>query len=118
MCIALIGGVKRLEPRYYKEAEKMGIDLRIFNEPTKNMDEKLLQADAVIIFTNMVSHNAKRMAQRTARIQGIPVYMHHTCGVCTLRECLNCLNIINSVSPAVVAAPAMKMTSNRMERNG
>jgi hypothetical protein len=22
--------------------------------------------------------------------------MHHSCGVCTLRECLNCLTIMNS----------------------
>lgn len=42
MCIAVIGGMKRLEPQYLKEAGKMGIELRIFNEPTKNMDEKLL----------------------------------------------------------------------------
>lgn len=67
----------------------MGIKLRIFNEPTKNMDEKLLQSDAVIIFTNMVSHNAEQMAKNAARIQEIPVFMYHACGVCTLRECLN-----------------------------
>jgi len=95
MCIAIIGGMKRLEPQYQREAAMRGIELRIFNAPTKDIDAKLLQADAVIIFTNMVSHNAKRMAKNAARIHGIPVYMHHACGVCSLRECLNCLRIIN-----------------------
>jgi len=58
MCIAVVGGMKRLEPQYLREAGSMGVELRIFNESTRGIDEKLQLADAAIIFTNMVSHNA------------------------------------------------------------
>lgn len=95
MCIAVIGGVRRLEPHYLREAERMGIELRLFNDPGVAVADKLCRADAVIIFTNMVSHNGRRLAKKAARIHGIPVFMHHTCGLCTLRECLNCLRILN-----------------------
>jgi len=117
MCIALIGGMKRLEPQYLKEAARAGIELRIFSEPSKNMDEKLLRTDAVIIFTNMVSHNAKRMAKKTAKIHGIPVLMHHACSVCTLRECLNCLNIQIVASHTTLAATAMENKLKRARKN-
>ena len=95
MCVAVIGGVRRLEQHYLREAGRMGIDLRLFNEPGAEMADKLCRADAVIIFTNMVSHNGRRLAKKAAKIHGIPVFMHHTCGLCTLRECLNCLKILN-----------------------
>jgi hypothetical protein len=100
MCIAVIGGVKRLEPHYLREGERMGIELRLFNDPGAEVTEKIARADAVIIFTNMVSHNARRLAKKAARIQGIPVFMHHACGLCTLRECLGCLMIHNNVRGA------------------
>ncbi len=96
MCIAVIGGVRRLEPHYLRDAERPGIELRLFNDPGAEVADKLCRTDAVIIFTNMVSHNARRLAKKAARIHGIPVFMHHACGVCTLRECLSCLKIMHT----------------------
>jgi len=97
MCISVVGGLKRLEQQYHKEAERMGIDLKIYNDDVKGLDTKLPWSDAIIIFTGMVSHNARRVASKTARTHGIPVFMHHACGVCTLRECLGCLKALNAV---------------------
>lgn len=91
MCISVVGGMKRLEPQYLKEAERMGVELRLFNNEATGLETRLYGSDAIIIFTNMVSHNARRVARKTGRIHGIPVFMHHACGVCTLRECLGCL---------------------------
>lgn len=34
-------------------------------------------------------------AMAAARTNDIPVFMHHACGLCTLRECLKCIHIIN-----------------------
>ncbi len=34
MCIAIIGGMDRLETHYRREADKLGFDLKIFNRPT------------------------------------------------------------------------------------
>jgi hypothetical protein len=91
MCIALIGGMDRLERHYREEAERSGVDLRVFNRSEVNIVSKLKHVDAMVIFTNKVSHQVKKEALNVAKINDIPVYMHHSCGVCTLRDCLNCL---------------------------
>lgn len=96
MCIALIGGMDRLEKHYQGEAGRAGVELQIFTRSENNIAAKLKKADAVVIFTNMVSHRVKKEAMNAARLNNIPVFMHHSCGVCTLRECLNCLMIIKS----------------------
>lgn len=108
MCIAVIGGVRRLEPHYLREAERMGIELRLFNDPGRDVTDKLHRTDAMIIFTNMVSHKARRLAQKAARLHDIPVFMHHACGVCTLRECLGCLMLLKRDDKVVAALPAVK----------
>lgn len=96
MCIAVIGGMDRLEKYYRDEAVRAGVELQVFNRSEVNMGAKIRNVDAVVIFTNKVSHRAKKEAMNAARCNNIPVFMHHSCGVCTLRECLNCLMIINN----------------------
>jgi ribosomal protein L30E len=96
MCIALIGGMDRLGKHYHDEAGRAGVELQVFTKSENNIGGKLKKADAVVIFTNMVSHRIKKEAMNAAKINNIPVFMHHSCGVCTLRECLNCLLIIHN----------------------
>lgn len=93
MCVALIGGMDRLERHYIDEAEKLGINLRVFTRAENNITAGVKHVDAVVIFTNKVSHRAKKDVINTARAKGIPILMYHSCGVCTLRDCLNCLKI-------------------------
>lgn len=91
MCIAVIGGMTRLEQHYRREAKQAGINLRIFNQAEVNLCAKLEHVDALLIFTNKVSHRARREALEAVKGRAIPVFMEHSCGVCTLRDCLNCL---------------------------
>lgn len=91
MCVALIGGMDRLERNYISEARKLGIDLRVFTKSESELSSKIKNVDAVVIFTNKVSHKAKKEVMNTAKAKNIPVYMHHSCGICTLRDCLSCL---------------------------
>jgi hypothetical protein len=95
MCIALLGGMDRLGKHYIEEAGRVGISLRVFSRDEVNIGSKIKNMDAMVIFTNKVSHNVKAKAIKEAKANGIPVYMHHSCGVCSLRECLNCLMILN-----------------------
>jgi hypothetical protein len=95
MCIALLGGMDRLGRHYVEEAGRAGVNLRVFSKDEVNIGSKIKNVDAMVIFTNKVSHNVKAKAIKEAKAKGIPVYMHHSCGVCSLRECLNCLKIIN-----------------------
>lgn len=96
MCIALIGGMDRLERHYIEEARQAGVDLRVFSSSEVNMTAKIRSFDAMVIFTNKISHRAKNQAVSAAKANAIPVFMHHSCGVCTFRECLKCLQIIKT----------------------
>jgi hypothetical protein len=97
MCIAIIGGMDRLETHYRREADKLGIELKVFNRPTAELSSKLGVVDAVIIFTNKVSHRARIEAIRTAKSRNIAVYQYHSCGICTLRNCFNCIYNFNTI---------------------
>ena len=96
MCIALIGGMGRLEKHYLEAAELAGVDLRVFTRSEANLCSKIKNVNAIVIFTNKVSHSFKAEAMKVARSKGISVFMHHSCGVCTLRDCLNCLLMENN----------------------
>ncbi len=95
MSIVLVGGMDRLGVNYQREAERQGMNLRIFSQAQHNMKSKIKHADAVVIFTNKISHQARHEAFSEAKKQGIPIFMHHACGVCTLRECLNCVRLMH-----------------------
>lgn len=94
MSIALFGGMDRLEKHYQEEAAKFGFDLKVFSRSEIGISAKIRTVDAMVIFTNKVSHQVKKQAFNVAKAHDIPIFMHHSCGVCTLRECLGCLTII------------------------
>lgn len=91
MCIALVGGMGRLKRRYERRAAECGVDLYHFERVCTGLEKKLNGMDAIVIFTNMVSHNAKKRALTKARSAGIPVVMCHSCGVSSLDRCLKCI---------------------------
>jgi poly(3-hydroxyalkanoate) synthetase len=64
MCIALIGGMDRLERHYIEEAERAGVDLRVFNKSEVNIGSKIRNVEAMVIFTNKVSHRVKAEAMK------------------------------------------------------
>jgi len=91
MSVALIGGMDRLKRHYMNEARQHKIALKVFTQQIPGMSSKIKNVDAIVLFTNKISHNAKKTVITAAKINRIPVYMYHTCGVCTLRECFHCL---------------------------
>jgi hypothetical protein len=92
MCVALIGGMDRLDRHYSREAKQAGIELKIFNKAVNGIASKLRGVDALVIFTNKVSHSVKNEAMTIARSNDIPVFLYHSCGVCMLRDCFNCIH--------------------------
>ena len=98
MSIALIGGMERLSRQYRDEAESLGIRLHVYNEASTGLAGRLAGMDGVVIFTNKVSHRAKKEAATTARARNIPLVMSHSCGVYTLRHCLSCIKNKKGVS--------------------
>ncbi|MRR08173.1 MAG: DUF2325 domain-containing protein, partial [Deltaproteobacteria bacterium] len=87
------GGMDRLERHYLEEAAKFGVELKVYSRSEARISPKIRNVDAMLIFTNKVSHQVKTQAMNMAKAHQIPVFMHHSCGICTLRECLGCLNI-------------------------
>ncbi len=88
MCVTLIGGMSRLEKDYVAAAADAGHTLRFIARNERNFTQKIGNPDALIVFTNKVSHEARRKAVRVARSKSIPVQLVHSCGVSSLRECL------------------------------
>lgn len=91
MCVAVIGGMDRLERRYVIEAERVGVSLKVFNGAEAGLTSRIGKVDAMVIFTNKVSHRAKREAIGVAKSRNIPVLLRHSCGICTLRRCFDCI---------------------------
>jgi hypothetical protein len=83
--------MERLKRCYVEEAKQAGVELRVFNGAMAGLGPKVENVDAVVVFTNKVSHEAKKIVMRAARRRDIPVYVHHSCGVCSLRDCLSCI---------------------------
>ncbi|MCX7988024.1 MAG: DUF2325 domain-containing protein [Thermodesulfovibrio sp.] len=91
MSIILVGGMDRLERHYQNEAQQRGINLKIFTKPTKDIARKIGKVDAIVIFTDKISHSVKHEIINIAKAKGIPFFMYHSCGLCTLRKCLDCI---------------------------
>ncbi|WP_303721027.1 DUF2325 domain-containing protein [Malonomonas rubra] len=91
MSITLVGGMDRLAKHYQGEAKKQGIKLNILSQAQTGMETKIRNSDAVVLFTNKVSHRARNAAVAEAKKRDIPLYQFHSCGLCTLRDCFNCI---------------------------
>ena len=89
MCVTLIGGMDRLEKEYVAAAADAGHSLRCITKNERNFVQKIGHPDALIVFTNKISHEAKRKAVQLGRSKKIPVQLVHSCGVSSLRDCLS-----------------------------
>ncbi len=109
MSVVLVGGMDRLGEQYRAEAKRRGVDIQIFSHDEQGISAKIKKAEGVVIFTNKVSHQARNRAIKAAKNKGIPVLMHHSCGVCSLGECLNCLEIMGrKVCPADITTCTLR----------
>lgn len=88
MCVTLIGGMDRLKAGYEAAAREHGCRLHCIPRNERNFSEKIGSPDLLIVFTNKISHEAKRKACDAGRARGIPVRLVHSCGVSTLRDCI------------------------------
>lgn len=89
MCAALIGGMDRLKRDYINEAKKRGVKLKCYTGKERTISGSMGRVDFVVLFTNKVSHKARKDVLSAVRSSDTPVLMRHSCGVSTLRECLH-----------------------------
>jgi hypothetical protein len=81
----------RLGRHYVDEARRHGIDVKVFRTFETGMAGKIGKVDALVVFTDKISHTARAHALQAARAGNIPMLLRHSCGVCAFRDCLNCL---------------------------
>ena len=88
MCVALVGGMDRLKRDYENAAKRCGVKLKIFTGKESCLVDKMGSPDMAILFTSMISHNARTEVMQRSRTLGIPVTFLHSNGVSSLRACL------------------------------
>lgn len=89
MCVTLIGGMDRLKENYMETAQKLGHSLKCVSKNEANFRDKVGTPDLFIVFTNKISHEAKRKAKAFAQAKNIPIKFAHSCGVSTLAQILS-----------------------------
>lgn len=88
MCVALVGGMDRLKRDYENAAKRCGVKLKIFTGKESCLVDKMGNPDMAILFTSMISHNARTEVMQKSKSLGIPVTFLHSNGVSGLRQCL------------------------------
>jgi hypothetical protein len=88
MCAALVGGMDRLKRDYMNEAKRRGIKLKCYTGKERKISGSLGKVDFVVLFTNKVSHKARKDVLAALNGTDTPILMRHSCGVSTLKKCL------------------------------
>ena len=88
MCVALVGGMDRLKRDYENAAKRCGVKLKVFTGKESCLVDKMGCPDMAILFTSMISHNARTEVMQRSKTLGIPVTFLHSNGVSSLRQCL------------------------------
>jgi hypothetical protein len=91
MCAALVGGLDRLRRQYIQAAGAKGVKLDVFSGRERSVSSRLTgrDVDLYIVFTNMVSHEARKEVVRLARKNNVHLALSHSCGVSSLRRTLD-----------------------------
>ncbi len=88
MCVIVVGGMDRLVEDYIKVGEQMGVKLKVFTKRVTDFSSKIGDVDALVVFTNKVSHPVKHQATKFSKKTNKPIFMCHSCGVCSLKNAL------------------------------
>lgn len=98
MSLVMFGGNKCMERRYKDTCRKYGYKSKVFNKMTgTSLRKQVGSPDAIILFTNSVSHKMARCANCEARRCNACVYRCH--------DSLNALeNLLREISGQAVSA--------------
>lgn len=77
MSIVLVGGHDRMHSSYKKVCKKNGHKVKIFTQMPARFSKGIGTPDALVIFTNTVSHKMVIAANKEAKRKKIPVFRNH-----------------------------------------
>lgn len=88
MSVVLIGGHDRMHSEYKGIGKKNGFKLKVFTQITPKFSKSIGSPDAIVLFTNTVSHKMVNTAVREAKRKNIPITRSHTSSSNSLDEIL------------------------------
>jgi len=78
MSILLLGGHERMEEIYIQTGKKRGHKLKVMSKMKTDFTKRVGNPDAIIIFTNTISHKMVIAAEHVAKKNDVLIYKCHT----------------------------------------
>lgn len=88
MSIVLVGGHDRMHDEYKAIGSTYGHKIKVFTQMSARFDKSIGVPDAIVLFTNTVSHKMINVAVKEAKKKRIPLVRCHTSSGSSLRETL------------------------------
>ncbi|CAK7077580.1 DUF2325 domain-containing protein [Tissierella carlieri] len=88
MCIVLVGGHDRMHDDYREIGDKHGYKMKIFTQMPSRFNKNIGEPQAIVLFTNTVSHKMALTATKEAKRKKIPILRCHTSSKNSLEETL------------------------------
>ena len=73
MSVVIVGGHDRMVQQYKQVCKAHRCKAKVFTKKAGNLGNQIGSPDAIIIFTNTVSHKTVNSASKEAKRSGIPV---------------------------------------------
>lgn len=89
MSILLLGGHERMEKIYKEQGKEMGYKLKVMCKIQSGFTKRIGNPDAIIIFTNTVSHKMVVAAENIAKKNKLTVIKSHNSSQFALGNILN-----------------------------
>lgn len=86
MSIILVGGHDRMHEMYRSVGDKHGHRMKIFTQMPAKFEKAIGTPDAMVLFTNTVSHKMVKTAMKEAKRKNIPVIRCHTSSARSLEQ--------------------------------
>lgn len=89
MSILLIGGHERMEEIYIRKGKERGHKLKVMSKMKTDFAKRIGNPDAIIIFTNTVSHKMVIAAETMAKKNEVAIIKCHTSSQFALENILD-----------------------------
>ncbi|MBU5426741.1 DUF2325 domain-containing protein [Tissierella pigra] len=93
MCIVLVGGHDRMHGEYKEVGNRYGCKMKVFTQMPSKLNKSIGDPDAIVLFTNTVSHKMALTAAKEAKRKNIPLLRCHNSSKNSLEETLSQLKI-------------------------
>ena len=91
MSIVLIGGHDRMGRRYKEMGKEKGHRIKVYTQMPARFAKSIGNPDAILFFTNTVSHKMVKVATSEAKKLKIPVFKSHSSSADSLKNAIKIL---------------------------